>query len=72
MSVGFEDGRPVGDAAAVFPARNLAFGRSYSITADGSRMLAVQLDDAGIPGEIRVITGFFEEIHRVTGEAGPD
>ncbi len=62
LRVGVEDGRPVGEAVDVFDAPNLATADSYDISADETRMVALQLDDDAIPTELRVVTNFFEVI----------
>ncbi len=67
MRVGFQDGRPVGEAVGVFAAPNLDVGASYDISADESRMVAIQLDDESIPTELRVVTDFFGEIRAACG-----
>ena len=69
MRVGFDDGRPVGEAVAVFAAPNLAEGYGYDITADETRMVTIQLDDDAIPTELRVITNFFDVIREAVGTA---
>jgi hypothetical protein len=66
--VGFREGRPVGEAVAVFEASNLGTGMSYDINADETRMIALQVDDESIPRELRVITNFFDVIRDVASE----
>lgn len=67
LRVGFEDGRPVGDAVQVFAAPDLNVEASYDINADETRMVAIQLDDDAIPTELRVITNFFDVIRAACG-----
>jgi dipeptidyl aminopeptidase/acylaminoacyl peptidase len=69
LQVAIDDGRPVGEATRRFAASNLANGDAYALAPDGNSLLAVQLGDGAIPREIRVITGFFDEIDRVTAES---
>ena len=69
LKVGFEDGRPVGEAVEVFAAPNLAIGASYDVSADETRMVAVQLDDDAIPTELRVITNFFDVVRAACNPA---
>lgn len=64
--VAMEDGRPMGEATQRSKARNLALGNAYALAADGESLYGVQLGDGAIPREIRVITGFFDEIRRLT------
>ena len=70
LRVGFENGRPVGEAGEVFAAPNLAVEASYDISADETRMVAIQLDDEAIPTELRVITNFFDVIRDACDSAG--
>ena len=66
-SIGFADGRSVGEPRAIFVAPRLDRGSGYDFSADGSRMLAIQEDEGAILDEIRVITNFFDELRRVVG-----
>ena len=68
MRIDIRDGEPVGEPQVVYPARNIITGPSYEVTADGTRMLAVQLDEAAIPREIYVISDFFAFIRSKLGE----
>jgi Tol biopolymer transport system component len=70
LQVAIDDGRPVGEPVQRFVARRLVEGSAYALASDGDSLLAVQLGDAAIPREIRVITDFFDEIRRVTDEDG--
>ncbi len=71
FQIALQDGKPVPDKTAGevvqrFLTRNLESGKAYALAPDGNGMLAVQLGDASIPREIRVITDFFDEIERAT------
>jgi hypothetical protein len=66
LEVGIEDGRPVGEPRERFAARNLSTGLTYELAPDGDALYAVQLGENSIPREIRVITGYFEQIRRAT------
>ena len=69
MRIAVENGRPVGDAAPAFPARNLSSGApDYDLDPDGLSMLAVQVSEEAIPREIRIVTNFFDEIRRIAGD----
>lgn len=64
LEVGIEDGRPVGEPRERFAARNLSTGLTYELAPDGDALYAVQLGENSIPREIRVVTGYFEQIRR--------
>jgi len=67
LRVGFDHGRLAGDPRIVFDAPNLLTWSSYALFDDETRMVAVQKDDAAIPDEIRIVTGFFDDIRRIAG-----
>lgn len=66
--VAMDQGRPMGEATQRSKARNLALGTAYALAADGESLYGVQLGDGEIPREIRVITGFFDDVRRVTDD----
>ncbi len=72
VSIGFADGRAVGEPETIFPAPRLDHGVGYDFSTDGTRMLAIQEDEGAIIDEIRVITNFFDEIRRVAGPGSRD
>ena len=63
--IGFDEGKLIGDATKVFAAPGLAPATSYDVTADETRIIAVQLNEEAVPTEIRVITNFFNVIRTV-------
>jgi Tol biopolymer transport system component len=70
LQVAIDAGRPVGEPVQRFVAKHLVEGSTYALAPDGNSLLAVQLGEAAIPREIRIITDFFDEIRRVTDEGG--
>ncbi len=67
MRVSIDGTRPTGDPEQVFAAEFLVGGVSYDISADSTRVLAIQEDAEARQDEIRVITNFFDDIERAAG-----
>lgn len=68
MRVSMNEGRPNGEAKTVFEGPLLLPGACYDISSDETRLLAVEIDESSLLDEIRVVTDFFEEIRRITGQ----
>ncbi|MFT5052045.1 MAG: Tol biopolymer transport system component [Chlamydiales bacterium] len=67
MRVPMQGGRPTGQATAVFAGPRLLPGRCYDISADETRLLAIEVDEDSSLDEIRVITDYFDELRRIAG-----
>jgi len=61
------DGRPKGDPERVFNGPKLMRGNSYSLSADETQLLAIEVAEESIGDEVRIITNFFDRIREVAG-----
>lgn len=67
VRIAMADGRPKGEPERVFKGPRLERGPAYSLSADETRLLAIEVAEDSIGDEIRIVTNFFDRLREVAG-----